>query len=69
MNKSNLYSKSQVSDKEVDEVDYNYKVILVGSSGVGKTSLTTRFVEDRFDDKGQSNKMVQIMHKLVNLPT
>ena len=58
MNKSNLYSKSQVSDKEVDEVDYNYKVILVGSSGVGKTSLTTRFVEDRFDDKGQSNKMV-----------
>ena len=69
MNKSNLYSKSLVSDKEVDEVDYNYKVILVGSSGVGKTSLTTRFVEDRFDDKGQSNKMVQIMHKLVNLPT
>jgi len=29
--------------------DYNYKILLLGSAAVGKTSLVQRFVHDRFD--------------------
>ena len=29
--------------------DYSFKFILVGDTGVGKTSIINRFVENRFD--------------------
>ena len=29
--------------------DYSFKFILVGDTGVGKTSVIGRFVENRFD--------------------
>ena len=29
--------------------DYNYKILLLGSAAVGKTSLVQRFIHDRFD--------------------
>lgn len=33
------------------DFDYIYKVILIGDSGVGKTNMTTRFVDDKFIDQ------------------
>jgi GTPase SAR1 family protein len=33
----------------VARFDYSFKFILVGDTGVGKTSVIGRFVENRFD--------------------
>ena len=33
-------------DYEKDCPDFNYKIILVGSARVGKTSVTNRFIND-----------------------
>jgi small GTP-binding protein len=33
----------------VGRFDYSFKFILVGDTGVGKTSVIGRFVENRFD--------------------
>lgn len=29
--------------------DYDFKLILVGTAEVGKTSITKRYIEDKFD--------------------
>ena len=31
------------------QVDYEFKIILVGTAEVGKTSITNRYVNDSFD--------------------
>lgn len=45
------------------------KICLVGSFAVGKTSLTRRFVEGRFDDNYLSTIGVKIARRIVKLPT
>lgn len=35
----------------MEDKDYLLKLVVVGNSGVGKSSLLTRYTEDRFDDK------------------
>ena len=35
---------------EEDSADYNYKIILIGDSQVGKTSITSKYVNDDFDE-------------------
>ena len=47
--------------------DYNYKIILVGFQRVGKTSVTNRFVNDMFNEKEASSKVVQIQRKIVKI--
>ena len=41
-------------DKECP--DFNYKLILIGQSRVGKTSITNRFVNDLFSEKEQQTR-------------
>lgn len=43
--------------------DYTWKVILVGNKKVGKTSITTRFVNNQFDEEYKSSQSVQFMRK------
>ena len=42
---------SDDDDQNFDErgTDYEFKIILVGTAEVGKTSITNRFVKDTFD--------------------
>jgi GTPase SAR1 family protein len=41
-------SESQNIDDECP--DFNYKIILIGDSRVGKTSITNKFVNDTFNE-------------------
>lgn len=52
-------------DKECP--DFNYKLILIGQSRVGKTSITNRFVNDMFSEKEQQTRQVQIQRKLIKV--
>ncbi len=37
-----------------DAYDYLYKVVLTGDSGVGKSSLLSRFTRNEFDEESKS---------------
>ena len=39
-----------MDDDEDMTVDYQFKLILVGSSMVGKTSISNRYVEETFNE-------------------
>jgi small GTP-binding protein len=58
-------NESQNIDDECP--DYNYKVILIGDSRVGKTSITNRFVNDLFNEKEERSRAVQIQRKTLNI--
>jgi small GTP-binding protein len=49
--------------------DYLVKILLVGESGVGKSCLIMRFVEDTFTDSFISTIGVDFKFKTVKLPT
>ena len=38
------------NDFDDQAADFNFKIILVGNSQVGKTSITSRYVNDEFDE-------------------
>ena len=48
--------------------DYNYKLILVGTAEVGKTSITNRFIKNTFDENQQHSKQVEISYHIYDLP-
>ena len=49
------------------EFDYLYKIILIGSSGAGKTSMLLRFCEDRFSDTHMATIGVDFKTKTLNI--
>ena len=40
--------------------DFNFKLILVGDSMVGKTSITKRYINDEFDEGEARSRQVKI---------
>ena len=41
---------------EVEKIDYNYKLIIVGNHKIGKTSLATKYVHDFFSEETERTK-------------
>jgi GTPase SAR1 family protein len=37
---------------------FTYKIVIIGDSTVGKTSLITRYIKDQFDDLPENNRTV-----------
>jgi GTPase SAR1 family protein len=37
---------------------FTYKIVIIGDSTVGKTSLITRYIEDKFNDLLENNRTV-----------
>ena len=69
-NKKNNRGEDEDDDNngEFDEktADFNFKLILVGTAEVGKTSITNRFVKDTFDENQQHSLQVEIHYHIYN---
>jgi Ras-related protein Rab-18 len=53
---------------EGETYDYLFKLLLIGDSGVGKSSMLIRFTDDTFDDQCQSTIGVDFKVKMVSAP-
>ena len=53
---------SDDDDDGFDEknIDFEFKIILVGTAEVGKTSITNRYVNDTFDPEQAHSRQVEI---------
>jgi len=53
---------SDDDDDGFDEknIDFEFKIILVGTAEVGKTSITNRYVNDSFDPLQAHSRQVEI---------
>ena len=49
------------------KIDYQYKLLFLGETNVGKTSLLIRFTEDKFDPEGMPTLGVDVKCKYVTL--
>ena len=49
------------------EVIYNFKIVVIGPSAVGKTSIINRFIHDSFSLKYQFTMGVDFLAKSINL--
>jgi Ras-related protein Rab-28 len=59
-----------MSNEEPDEEDvtvHQFKIILLGDGAVGKTSLATRFTEDKFSQNYKQTIGVDFFMKRINL--
>ena len=67
--------KGKGGDSDEDETgfdekgnDYDFKIILVGTAEVGKTSITNRYVNDTFDPEQAHSKQVEILYHTYEFP-
>lgn len=60
--------KKRNQDSDDDEgpdektADFDFKLILVGTAEVGKTSITNRYVNDTFDPDQRHSQQVEIIY-------
>jgi len=47
--------------------DYNFKILIIGDAGVGKSSLLLRYCDDKFTDKTLSTIGVDFKTKMMNV--
>ncbi len=64
-----MASKVNDSDNEEDDVvNHQFKIILLGDGAVGKTSIATRFSEDKFSQNYKQTVGVDFFIKRINMP-
>lgn len=64
-----MSSKHTDSDNEIDDIQsYQYKIILLGDGAVGKTSIATRFSEEKFSQNYKQTVGVDFFMKRINVP-
>ena len=64
-----MASKSNDSDNEEEDIiNYQFKIILLGDGAVGKTSIATRFSEDKFSQNYKQTIGVDFFIKRINMP-
>ena len=56
------------NDHEEDIQNYQYKIILLGDGAVGKTSIATRFSEEKFSQNYKQTVGVDFFMKRLNIP-
>ena len=49
------------------ECDYFFKLVVIGSSGVGKSSLMMRFADDKFEDAYKNTIGVDFKFKTIEI--
>lgn len=50
-----------------DEFDFLFKIVMIGDSGVGKSNLLTRFVENSFNSESKPTIGVEFATKSMNI--
>lgn len=65
-----MASKQADSDNEQDEdiQSHQFKIILLGDGAVGKTSIATRFSEEKFSQNYKQTVGVDFFMKRIHLP-
>jgi len=65
-----MASKQSDSDNEHDEdiQSHQFKIILLGDGAVGKTSIATRFSEEKFSQNYKQTVGVDFFMKRIHLP-
>ena len=48
-------------------LDFQYKILFLGDTSVGKTSLFIRYIDNKYDDEGCSTLGVDVRYKYVTL--
>ena len=53
--------------KALGGYDYDFKIVIIGDSGVGKSSVLLRFADDKFNDKYQPTIGVDFRFKTLKI--
>ena len=53
--------------KKDDDYDLNFKIIVVGDSGVGKSNIGTRYIEDKFSIETKATVGVEFFTKNIEI--
>ena len=61
-------SGSKIGDSVITGNEtYNFKILIIGEEGVGKTSLKIRYTEDKFDPSISANTFLDFKTKVIQL--
>ncbi len=56
-------------ESQMEDFDYEFKAVLIGDSGVGKTSLISRWTRNHYNPNIQSTMSVEYCSKIVETET